>query len=607
MKGHRALLCCICFCVATPPIRLAAQNRHDPGSQPGSPGIFSRYRPQAIAPPVLDNSPRLDALVRDGKLELTLADALALALENNLDIAVQRFIPSFAQTDLLRTQAGQSPRGFQGASIPGGLTAGALGAGITGAGSATGVGSAGGITGGGGAVSIGPSGNFDPSVGLNFSWDRNSSPLNTIQVSGVPVVTGVTAAVSMNYAQLLHPGTSFFVTFSGQRQSSTQQFLRFNPALVARLSLGIHQPLLNGFGYLPNERFIRVARNNTQVSEDVFRQQVITTVVAVANAYWDLAALQENVRVAEQSLAVSQQLLQDNRMRLEIGTVSPLDVVAAESEVAARTRDLTVASTNLQLQEAGFKNLLSKKVTPELDAARVVLGDRMPEPKDSDLPDLQLALAGALEARPELRQARRSLENQEVARHFTENALLPNLGTFAFYAGSGLRGKTQADETTIWNALSQSFGAEYPEYAGGATLNIPIKNRVAQADNLRAQLEGKQLQISVQRSKNQIALEVRKAIIGMIQGKAQLEAAHQAVRLAGEIWEGEKGRLESGVSTSYQVILRERDLLTARQAEVNAMVSYAKVLVEMDRAQGVVLARYAIDLNDALSGKYSNR
>ncbi|MBM3789084.1 MAG: TolC family protein, partial [Acidobacteria bacterium] len=368
-----------------------------------------------------------------------------------------------------------------------------------------------------------------------------------------------------------------------------------------------HQPLLSGFGYLPNERFIRVARNNTRVSEDVFRQQVITTVVAVANAYWELAALQENVRVAEQSLAVSRQLLQDNRMRLEIGTVSPLDVVAAESEVAARTRDLTVASTNLQLQEAAFKNLLSKKVTPELDAARVVLGDRMPEPKDSDLPDLQMALAGAQEARPELRQARRSLENQEVARHYTENALLPSLGTFAFYAGAGLRGKSKADETTIWNALSESFSAEYPEYAGGATLNIPIKNRVAQADNLRAQLEGKQLQIGMQRSKNQIALEVRKAIIGMIQGKAQLEAAHQAVRLAGEIWEGEKGRLESGVSTSYQVILRERDLLTARQAEVNAMVSYAKALVEMDRARGVVLERYAIDLDDALSGRCSNR
>ncbi len=567
--------------------------------------ILGRYQPQPVPPVVLENSVRLENLMSDGKLALTLSDALALALENNLDIAVQRFIPNFARTDLLRAEAGQSPRGFTGASIPGGLTAGALGAGVSGSGAGSGVGSAGGITGGGGAIQVGSSGNFDPSFNLNFSWDRNTSPLNTIQVSGVPTVTGVTAAVSSSYAQLFHSGTSFSLTITGQRQTSTQQYLRFNPAMVTRMAFGIHQPLLSGFGFLPNERYIRVARNNTRTAEDVFRQQVITTIVAVSNAYWDLAALQEIVRVAEQSLAVSERLLQENRLRLEIGTMSPLDVVAAESEIAARTRDLTVARTNLQSQEALLKNLLSRKFTPELDGASIILRDSMPEPRDEDLPELQQALAAALESRPDVRQTERALENQDIAIRFTENSLLPSAGIFGFYAGAGLQGRSLDLESGLGDSLWQTFRAAYPEYATGASISIPIKNRVAQADNLRAQLEEKQLQLNLQRSRNTVALEVRRAIIGLVQGKAQVEAAHQAVRLAQEIYEGEKGRLEAGVSTSYQVILRERDFLAARQAEVSAMSAYAKALVEMDRAMGATLDRNGVELADALSGTVS--
>jgi outer membrane protein TolC len=295
----------------------------------------------------------------------------------------------------------------------------------------------------------------------------------------------------------------------------------------------------------------------------------------------------------------------DNRARLEIGTMSTLDVVSAESEVAARTRDLTVARTNLQVQEAALKNILSKRVSPEVDAARIVLLDRMPEPRDADLPDLQNALASAMESRPELRQAERGIENQDIAVRFTDNALLPDAAIFGFLAGAGLQGEGSTGDTGLGDSLKDSFSLEYPEYAGGLTLSIPLKNRQAQADNLRAQLEGKQLKIGMQRSRNQIALEVRKSIIGLIQGKAQVEAAHQAVRLAREIYEGEKERLTAGASTSYQVILRERDVLAAEQAEVNAMVTYAKALVEVDRARGTTLERNGIEMEDALSGTIS--
>jgi outer membrane protein TolC len=569
--------------------------------------ITGMWRPQAVAPPQFENSPRFESQIRNGVLELALSDALALALENNLDIAVQRYIPEFSQTDLLRSRAGQSPRGFSGGSTPGGLTAGALGAGISGSGAGSGVGSAGGITGGGGAVQVGASGNFDPTLSLGFSYDRVTSPLNSRVVSGSYNVTSDVTAFSANYAQMFPTGTSYSLALSGQRQVSTQQNQLYNPAAVTRFALSLNQPLLNGFGRLPNERYIMVAHNNTSVAENVFRMQLITTIVAVGNAYWDLVALRENVGVAEQSLAVARQLLKDNRIRLDVGTMSPLDVTSAESEVAARVRDLTVAETNLRMQEATLKNMLVRKIGPELDSIRIVPRETMPTPRDSDIPDEKTALSDAMENRPELQQAEINLKNQDISVQFTKNALLPALAVFGLYAGSGLQGgvvnnDNALKDTNLINSFGQTFRGEYPEYAGGLSFSVSVRNRTAQADSLRSQLERNQQLISIQRSRNSIAVEVQKAIIGLIQGKAQVEAARKASTLAMEIWEGEKIKLEAGASTSYQVILRERDFVAARQAEVAAEASYARAIIEMDRARGITLERNSIKYSEALSG-----
>ena len=595
------------------PAVLCAQTAEERGSAPRQyvepvpwfPNILRPYQAQPAPSLVLENSQRLESLIREGKLELTVRDALALALENNLDLAVQRYLPAIADADVLRTSSGQAARGVTGALVPSGLTAGALGVGVSAAGGGGGLGSAGGITGGGGAISIGSSGNFDPSINMNFSWDRVTSPLNTTQVAGIPVVTASAAAFSSNYAQMFRTGTSYSVSMTGQRQGSTQQRLRFNPAVVSRISLAFNQPLLNGFGRDANERFIRVALNNTETSEEVFRQQVITTVVEVENAYWDLAAFQENVKVAEQSLAVAERLLNDNRLRVEIGSMPPLEVTSAEAEVAARTRDLTVAKTNLQFQEANLKDLLVKKNSPELDNVTIVLKDQMLAPADKDLPNVKEALETAFKSRPDLRQAQNNLQNQEMATRFTESSLKPSAAVFGLYAGSGLDGNEAAIRGGAADSFQQAFYGDFPEYGGGFSLSIPIRNRVAQADNLRSQLEEKQLRLGLQRSHNQVALEVRKAMIGLIQGRAQLEAAREAARLAREIWMGEQERLEAGVSTSYQVILRERDLVAAQQAEVDANVGYAKAVVEMGRAMGTALERRGIEFAEALAGTAS--
>jgi hypothetical protein len=216
------------------------------------PAFLRPYQQQPIAPATLENSDRLHSLIHDGKLELSLADALALALENNLDISVQRYLIPISQTDVLRTSGGQAARGVSGALVPSGLSAGALGAGISAAAGGGGVGSAGGITGGGGTVNIPSVGNFDPSVNFAFSWDRATTPLNTRAVAGVNTVTGYATAYSGTYAQLFPTGTSYFVSLNGLRQSSTSQNLLFNPAVVTRLSMAFNQPLLSGLGIHPH-------------------------------------------------------------------------------------------------------------------------------------------------------------------------------------------------------------------------------------------------------------------------------------------------------------------------------------------------------------------
>src|SRR6266566_9738333 len=243
------------------------------------PSVLTPYKQEPIRPPVMENSPRLHDLIRNGKLRVSMADALALALENNLDIAVQRFLHPFAETDVLRAASGQAARGFQGALVPGGLTQGALGVGVNQFQGAGGVGSAGGISGGGGAVQIPQVGTFDPSVSMNFSLDHTTSPLNTLQVAGVPRVNTSSTAFSTSYTQLFPTGTSFTYNLNGIRQNSTQQFLLYNPAVISRFTVAVNQPLLAGSGYLANQRFVMVANNNLKTSDEVLRAQVTAAVV----------------------------------------------------------------------------------------------------------------------------------------------------------------------------------------------------------------------------------------------------------------------------------------------------------------------------------------
>jgi outer membrane protein len=287
--------------------------------------------------------------------------------------------------------------------------------------------------------------------------------------------------------------------------------------------------------------------------------------------------------------------------------VARIELATTGSAVAAARRDLILAQTDFQLQETQFKKLLSKRADPELDAAGIDTLDELPVPSERDLPELNTALAAAAEERPELHIAQQDLANQDISSRFTRNGLLPNVSVFSLFAGAGLAGDNLKAASGAGKSLFQDFAAEYPEYASGISMVIPLRNRAAQADNLRARFEQQQLETRMEQLKQQVDLEVRQAMVNLTQGKAQVEAANEALNLAGQVLDAEQARLESGVSTPYNVVLRQRDLDTARQAQIAASVTYAKALVDIHRASGATLKENGIELSEALTGEVTKR
>jgi outer membrane protein TolC len=586
------------------------------------PRFYQPYSEPLVPQQPMSNSDRLRSLTVDGRLRLSVDDAIALALENNLDIAVARFGPAVAQTDITRALSGGATRGVQGAFTSSALFAGALGGGISGGGGNF-QGSAGGAFGGGGATNIGGFSSFDPVTGFSFGWDRRSTPLGITLVSGVPYVTTQTTQYQGFFGQRFQTGTSYLVALGGQRQSTTSLTNVFNPAASSNLLLGFNQPLLNGFGYRANSKFIRISKNNAKIADSVFRQQVITAVTQVLNLYYDLVSFRDNVRVAERSLALAQKTLSDNKRQVEIGTLAPIEVVRAESEVAARQQDLIFAQTNFQKQQTLLKTALAKQVSQEIAAAEIEPTEASPEPRPEDIPPVEEALRMAAQNRPELEQADLNLRNQDIVIKANRNSLLPTFDIFASYAGAGLSGNRCSDPRFLvarcldpisgqvfpilmqgaGQALTQSFHGNFPDYSFGATLTIPIRNRSAQADAARALIEQRQLQTQLQKTKNQVEQEVRNAEISLIQAKAQIEAARKAVVLARQTLDAEQKKYQLGESTVFLVIQAQRDLVLAEFREVQARALYSKALTEFAQATGTTLSKHRVELNDALEGK----
>jgi outer membrane protein len=562
------------------------------------PSIWKPYQKWHVPGANLANTGTLQAAFEQGKLKLSMGLLIQAVVENNLSIASARYFLPMAQTELLRARSGASPRGVDVSSIPSVIFAGAEGGSILGTagGGSGGASNAGGITGAAAAVSIRPSGIFDPSVSVAFSIDHTASPLNTEVVAGEPVVTTGTGAASINYVQAFTTGTSVTVGYSYQRQGSTQEHILFDPAIVPGFTATVSQQMLNGFGTRVNRALIKVAENEQKIERESFRQQVIASLVSAKNAYWDLVAAKGSVRAANEALKAAQQLAANNRKQFEIGTMAQLDVVTAEAQVAASQRDLIVAQTNVQNAELTLKSMITKSLDEPLASAPIDTVDSFLEPDNAKLPNLEDAVNTANENRPEVPIAQGNIKSQQDVLPFLHNALLPSVNMFALVSTVGLY-------NVFGSAFTEAIHFRYPQYAFGVTITFPVRNRQAQADDVRARMELDQAKDTLVRTQSQIEVDVQNALIAVTQSRAQVVAARETVQLEQQKLDAEQQKLNTGLSTSYNVVLVQRDLLAAQLAEVQALDAYAKAGVTLDQAMGTTLESSHVDLDAALRGR----
>ena len=578
---------------------------------PKSDNPLNAYEGDTVPEPVLSNSSRLDQLIHDGKLYISLKDALDLALENNLDLAIARYNIPIANTDILRTQAGGSFRGVNtgvvqgtpgGGTGAGGTTAGAGGAGAGASGlvqSTLGTGT---------AVS-----SYDPFINLNGGDEHQTSPEANRQIYGVPSLQANTVQVNALYSQAFPTGTTISFAFDNLRQTTNSPFFNLSPTLSSMFRFQIQQELLAGFGFGPNLRYLRIAKNNKKISDVAFKDQVIATVTQIENLYWDLVSAYEQIRVNEQSFEFAEQTLENTKKQLKLEAVPALDVMRAEAEVSKRDQDLTVAKTNLELQEALMKNAVTRSLDdPVLQAIPVVPTDRMQTISIVTAQPIQDLITEAEHDRPELAESDIDLVNRQISRRAARNALLPSLSLIGFYGGSGLAGplnpvynlgpNVSNVPTDFGGALLNSFNNTSPDYYVGLNLSIPIRNRVAKADQFRSELEYRQAELRLEQLKKQVRIEVRNAQYALDQTGARVEAAKKARDLAQRTFEITKKEQELGAGSSYQTLSAQRDLALAELDLVSAMTIYEKAKVELDRATGTTLEHNGILIQDAVSG-----
>ena len=579
-------------------------------SYTNGPSIFKAYSYPYVPPPSLANTVQLNQLIQNNKLELSLDAAIQLALQNNLDIAISRYQLPLARLDILRTKAGSAARGVTGAALSNALFAGAIGAGVGGAGGVSG-GGGGGFT-GGGVTSTSFIGPGDPVTGVSFGWNNNSTPLNYASLLGVGIEGSHTTTYNTFFGKGFFTGTSFLAAVGGQRNSTTSTTSLFNPSIPTTLTVGFNQHLLKGFGRRANAVFIRIARNDLNVADSVFRQQVITTVTQVLNAYYTLLADRDQVRVAQSAIDYSQRLVEDDKKQVQIGTLAPLDVVQAESTLATDQQNLIVAQTTYLQQQEVLKTLISKRVSPKLAGIEIDATDSLPEPRPNDIPPLQQAITEAIKKRPELVQDELNLRNQDYTIQSNRSGLLPSLDAFATYQSNGLSGLPYATIVPtgpggLGDSLSQIFTGKYPSYSVGLTLSIPIRNRAEQANAAQAVVELHRMQTSMQRDKNTIEQDVRNAEIAVTQAKAQINAALKARDYAQQALDAEIKKLRLGVSTTLNVIQLQQQFVLAEGNLAKARQAYAAALVRFHQATGTTLDAHNIVLTDPATGEYNRQ
>ncbi|HEY9138184.1 MAG TPA: TolC family protein [Terriglobus sp.] len=588
-----------------------------PLSVPHSWNPFRAYMPGSVAPASVANSPRIDTLIHEGKIQLHLRDAIELALENNLDLAIARYNLPIAAADVMRTRAGGSDRG-----VNTGIVSNTPNGGSAGAGNSGGGGGAGGTSAGAGGAGAGASGlvqstlgtgtavsSYDPVFAGDFSVHHTAQPLSNLVLNGVPTLQSNTVAGDMSLAQAFATGTSVKVSFSGDRVATNSQGSFLNPVLDSYFRVLVQQQLLAGFGLGPNLRYLHIAKNNQKISDAAFRLQIIATVSQIENMYWDLVSAYQDERVKQESLDFAQKTLDTGRKQLDLQAIPAMDVLKDEAEVAKREQDLSIAKSTLEFQSLLLTNALTRNLDdPTLEAMPVIPMDTsrplQPMPSGDELVNQALA------TRLEMEEQKLDLVNRQISRKAANNALLPTVSLTGYWAGTGLGGvnnPTAGVASTVpsdyGGTLRNAFNTSAPDYYVGLNVNIPIRNRVNKSDQYRSELEYRQAELLLQQLRKQIRIEVRNAEYALRQAEARVVSADKARDLARKTFNIMEQEQSFGAGSAIQTLSARNDLATAESAYFAAVDAREKARVELERASGLTLDHNGISIDSAKQGQ----
>jgi outer membrane protein len=595
----------------------------------GGLGWLTRPYQQRIVPPInLANTDRLEALVRAGNLYLSAQDVIALALENNLDIEIQRYGPLLAREVTKRAKGGGILRNVGVGVAAGPQSVSLTGVSLTASGGAN-TGNAGaGVSSSGGIITqLGPViPSFDPQLNFFTQFAHTTSPESNTQLTGTTALILNTRTYQAQYQKVWDFGLNTALTYSSQRTVVNSAFFTLNPFTSGSLDLTITEPLLFGFGRAVNTRNIRVAKNNEKVTNLQFKQQVITTVSAVLNLYWDLVSFNEDLRARKNELATAQQLYEDNKKQVAIGTLAPIEVTRAEAQVYASQQDLLISQTNLLQQETVLKNALSRNgvASPTLAEVHIIPLDTISVPPTDNLRPIDQLVQEALGARVEIAENHINIDSNKINLVGIKNSLKPTLNAFAEFTNHGLTGiqnplsipfipddpRLAADPFLLGgygNLLSQIVRRNYPDYSVGVSLNIPIRNRAAQSDYVSSQLELRQNELALQKSINQVRVDVQNAVIGLQQARVRYDSAVKARILQQQTLDADRKKYTLGASTVFQVVTDQQTLAAAESSETQALANYSHARIAFDQALGTTLGENHISIDEAMAGHVARR
>jgi outer membrane protein len=612
MRSVSLLLCL--FLLFSNSIMAQNEVRIDPPK--GGLGWLTRpYQPRSVPPINLANSSRLESLERAGNLYLSAQDVVALAIENNIDVEVQRYAPLLAREVLKRAQAGGPLRSVGVGVAPGPQSVSLQGVSVNfgGVASTTAVGSGGGIV-----TQLGPGiPILDPTVTAFANFQHLSVPLSNTFLTGTTALVQDIRTYQTQYSQNWIFGLSTQVSYASQHTKVNSQNFTLNPYTSGNLDLQITQNLLQGFGSAVNGRNIRVQKNNLKYTDLQFKLQVITTVSAALNLYWDLVSFFEDVRAREQEVKTAQQLFDNNKEQVKIGSLAEIEVTRAESQLYAAKQDLIIAQTNLAQQETVLKNALSRAgvATSDLAAVHIVPLDQIVVPPQDEIRPVDDLVADAVKNRIEIQQSRINLESNQMNLVGIKNSLKPTLQAFAELTNNGLTGDLSALGALqpgvgylaggYGNLLAQIARRNFPNYSAGFSLQIQIRNRAQQADYVTSLLEIRQNELGLHKSVNQVRVDVQNAVIGLTQARSRYDAAVQARKLAQQTLDADQKRFNLGAATPYQVVQDQRDLANGLSSEIQAMANYTHARIAFDQAIGTTLEVNNIVLSEALAGRIS--